>query len=109
MSRRTVASSPAIATRSSCQALPDGLEGPEIEPVSVLGGVTSGVPVSASTLPSGVSVVSVSVVSVVCVVSVVAVDVVSVDVVSVSVVSVSVVSVDVVSVVSVDVVSVVVV
>ena len=89
MSRRTVASSPAIATRSSCQALPDGLEGPEIEPVSVLGGVTSGVPVSASTLPSGVT--TVSVVCVVSVVWLVVVDDVSVVVVTVSVVSVAVV------------------
>ena len=84
MSRRTVASRPAIATSSSCQALPDGLEGPEIEPVSVLGGVTSGVPVSASTLPSGVT--TVSVVCVVSVVWLVVVDDVSVVVVNVYVV-----------------------
>ncbi|HEY5435899.1 MAG TPA: hypothetical protein VIK13_11755, partial [Candidatus Limnocylindrales bacterium] len=94
VSRRTPASSPAMATRSNCQPLPEGPELPAIGAVSVLGGVTSGLPVSAATAPLGVDteVVSAEVVSAEVVSE--AIDVVSADVVSEAI---DVVSADVVS------------
>jgi hypothetical protein len=107
-----------MPTRSSCQVPLDGPEPPEIDALSVLGGVTPGVPVSASTLPLGVSrdvvldevvldevvlddvvsddVVSLEVVSDDVVPEVVPEDVVSLEVESVDVVSLEVESVDVV-------------